>query len=416
MIDLKHLKLNKDLYITNYINKGNDLTNEINSVLEYNDKYLELLNEEQDVRMKLNQTTSLIKTNPKDNDIKTKAKELSTKAKELKEQTDSLLIKINEITSSFPNLSSEEVPVGKDETENIILSTHLDELKVNEFSKPHWEIIEEKKLVLNNEAAFISGARQVIYQDKLALVVKALERLMLENANTNGYKTIEPPVIVNREALYNTGQLPKFEEDLYKLNENQFLIPTAEVPLTNLAANKLHNEDELPLMYVGSTSCFRKESGSAGRDTRGIIRLHQFRKVELVTIGRPEDETTDFDKMLSTARNVLDLLKLPYRLVQLCTGDSSFTSRKTIDIEVWMPGVNAYREISSVSSVGQFQSRRLKSRYKNSNGDKILTNTYNGSGLAIGRTVAAILENYIDANGIIHSPEVLKKYLDFDKI
>ncbi len=413
MIDIRDLKNNKEKYITNYINKGNDLTIEVNKLIELHDNYLSLLNEEQDVRMNLNQTTGLIKQNPQDESIRGKAKELSTRAKELKEQTDNLESEIEELASRFPNISRDDVPVGKDEEDNVIISTHLDERKNNENAKPHWEIIEEKNLVMNDESSYISGARQVIYKDKLALVVKALERLMLDNANENGYMTIEPSVIVNKAALYNTGQLPKFEEDLYKLGEDQYLIPTGEVPLTNLAANKLLDETDLPLMYVGSTSCFRKEGGSAGRDTRGIIRLHQFRKVELVTIGKPSDEEKDFNNMLNTAVRVLELLKLPYRLVQLCTGDSSFTSRKTIDIEVWMPGVDTYREISSVSMVGDFQARRMKSRFKDSEGNKSLTNTYNGSGLAIGRTVAAILENYINDQGNIVVPEALQKYLPF---
>ncbi len=413
MIDIRDLKLNKEKYLNGFKNKGMDLNAEVEDLISLHDSYINSLNEEQDVRMNLNQTTDLIKQNPQDESVRNKAKELSNRAKELKEITSDLEFKIEAINSTLPNISAEEVPVGADEEENVILSTHLDDKKENPFAKPHWEIIEEKKIVLNDESAFISGARHVIYNDKAALVVKALERFMLDNAVESNYATMEVPVIVNRQALFNTGQLPKFEDDLYKLEGDQFLIPTAEVPLTNLVANKLMTEDELPKQFVGATSCFRKESGSAGRDTRGIIRLHQFRKVELVAIGKPEDEAKDFDTMLQTATRVLEKLELPYRLLQLCTGDASFASRKTVDIEVWMPGVDTYREISSVSSAGDFQARRMKARYKDSEGNKKLVYTYNGSGLAIGRTMAAIIENNIQENGMVKVPTVLQQYLPF---
>lgn len=415
MIDIRDLKNNKDKYIQGFINKGMEITSQVEEVISLHDSYIETLNKEQDVRMNLNQTTDLIKQNPQDQSIKLKAKELSTEAKELKEKTSTLEEKLNTLVSHFPNIASDDVPVGKDEDDNVVLSTHLDDKKENPFTKPHWDLIEEKKRVLNDESAYISGARHVVYNDRTALVIKALERFMIDNANESGYKLVETPVIVNRQALFNTGQLPKFEDDLYKVDGDQFLIPTSEVPLTNLVANKLMNEDELPKQFVGSSSCFRKESGSAGRDTRGIIRLHQFRKVELVTIGKPQDEEKDFNLMLKTATNVLEKLELPYRVLQLCTGDASFTSKKTIDIEVWMPGVDTYREISSVSCVGDFQARRMKARYKDSEGKKQLVYTYNGSGLAIGRTMAAIIENYVQENGMIKVPTALQKYLPFDE-
>ncbi len=414
MIDIRDLKNNKDKYIKGFSDKGFDLKNEIDKVILLNDEYLKLLNLEQDTRMKLNQISDLIKKEPKNNSFKEEAKKISEKTKVIKEKISKLEFEINNKASHFPNLSSDEVPVGKTENDNVVISSYLNERKENEFSKPHWEIIEDKKIILHDEASFISGARNIIYNDKAVLFVKALEKFMLDNAVENEERIlIEPSVIVNKQALYNTSQLPKFEDDLYKLGENQYLIPTGEVPLTNLVANKLMNENELPKKYVAATSCFRKESGSAGKDTRGIIRLHQFRKVELVTIGKPQDEKKDFESMLNTATNVLEKLKLPYRLVQLCTGDSSFGSRKTIDIEVWMPGVNTYREISSVSSMGDFQARRMKSRYKESNGNKQLVYTYNGSSLAIERTFAAIIENYIQKNGMIKVPEILEQYLPF---
>ncbi len=415
MINIRDLIENKDKYIVGFQNKGNDLTEEVNKIITLYNSYLDLLKKEEQLRMELNKTTDLIKENPQDDSIKSQAKEISAKVKELTEKVNSMKEEIDLITSHFPNLASEDVPVGKDEDENVVIETFMDDKKVNKFSKPHWEIIEDKKLILNEESSFISGARQVIYNDKATLVVKALERFMIDNALESNYTPIEPSVIVNKEALFNTGQLPKFGDDLYRVGEDQYLIPTAEVPLTNLVANKLMDESELPKQFVGATNCFRKEAGSAGKDTRGLIRLHQFRKVELVTIGKPIDEDKDFNTMLSTAKRVLDKLELPYRTLQLCTGDASFTSKKTIDIEVWMPGVDTYREISSVSMVGDFQARRMKARYKDSEGNKQLVYTYNGSGLAIGRTLAAIIENNIQENGMIKVPMALQSYLPFDE-
>ncbi len=415
MINLKDLKENKELYLEGFKNKGMELENEVSKVIELNDRVLVLLNDEQNVRAELNNTTDLIKNDPSNNEVKEKAKELSTKAKEIKEELTTLREEVEKISSHFPNIASQDVPVGKNEDDNVLISTHLDEKKENAFAKPHWEIIEDNNLILNEEASYISGARQVVYNDKAAEVIKGLERFMLDNAKESGYKIIEPPVIVNEQALYNTGQLPKFGDDLYKVGESQYLIPTAEVPLTNLVAGKLMDESELPKQFVAGTNCFRKEAGSAGKDTRGLIRLHQFRKVELVTIGKPEDEQKDFNLMLSTATRVLEKLELPYRLLQLCTGDASFTSKKTIDIEVWMPGVDTYREISSVSMVGDFQARRMKARYKDSDNKKHLVYTYNGSGLAIGRTFAAIVENNIQENGKVKVPEALKSYVSFEE-
>lgn len=414
MINLKSLKEEKEFYLKSFSDRNINLENEVNELIMLHDEYILFLNDEQNIRSKLNNITSEIKKDFDNKDLKLEAKNISDKAVKLKEKLHQLDEKIKYILYRIPNISLPDVPIGKNEDDNIILSSHLDDKKNVLFPKPHWETIEERKMVLLKEASFISGSRQVIYNDKAALVVKALERFMIDNAiNDNGYTLIEPSVIVNKEALFNSGQLPKFEDDLFKLGEDQYLIPTGEVPLVNLAANKLLDEKQLPLKYLTSTSCFRKEAGSAGKDTRGLIRLHQFRKVELVIIGKPQEEKKDFESILKISRNVLDKLELPYRLVQICTGDLSFTSKKTIDIEVWMPGVGVYREISSVSCIGDFQSRRMKSRYKDSNNKKHFTYTYNGSALAIERTLAAIIENNRQENGMIKVPNALKTYLNF---
>ncbi len=411
MIDVKKLKENKLFYSKSFKNKGLNLDKEIDNVISIYDEYHSFLLKEQKLRFELNQISASIKNNPH---LKDKAKEISSNAKEISLKVNELKEEIMLIISTFPNPSFEEVPIGKNENDNVIISSYFDENMENKFSIPHWEIIENKKLVLQEEASFISGTRQVIYNDKAALVIKALEKFMIDNAIEDDYIVIEPPVLINKESLFNTGQLPKFEDDLFKVGD-QFLIPTGEVPLTNLVANKIFKNNELPKKFVAGTNCFRKEAGSAGKDTRGLIRLHQFRKVELVKIGRQEDLNNDFDSMLKTSMNVLNKLKLPYRLLQLCTGDSSFTSAKTIDIEVWMPGVNMYREISSVSVCSDFQSRRMKTKYIDENGNKKLVYTYNGSALAIGRTFAAILENNIQDNGMIKVPDALKPYLTFEE-
>lgn len=417
MIDLKDLVSRKDFYKNAFKNKGLDFDKEINKVISLYEKYLKKITLEQEIRKELNDLSKEVKKASGKDDLLKKAKKISEKAKAVTSEIFELNKEINDITSYFPNPADEKIPIGKDESNNKILKTFLDDKKKNEFSKPHWEIIEEKKLTLDKEVKFISGARHIIYQDKAAHVIKALELFLIEENTNNGYKLVDVPVLVNKEVLYNTSQLPKFEDDLFKLDNGQYLIPTSEVPLTNLVANQIVDEKALPLKFTASTMCFRKEAGSAGKDTRGIIRLHQFRKTELVKIGKRENEKKDFDEMIKTSTNILNKLKIPYRLVELCTGDMSFGSRKTIDIEVWMPGVDTYREISSVSSMGDFQARRMKSRYKNEDtGKKEFVFTYNGSSLAIDRLFAAILENYINKSGDIVIPTVLKKYLPFVKM
>ncbi len=411
MIDVRLLKENKEFYSTSFKNKGLDLDNEIEKVINLYNEYHTLLQEEEKARIELKEVSSKIKEDPS---MKEEAQKISAKAKELTTKVNELDSEIKEIASYFPNPSFEDVPVGKSEDDNVEISSHMDDKKENPYAKPHWEIIEEQKHVLLDEASYNSGARHVVYNGDAALVVKALERFMIDNAMEDGHKLVEAPLLVNEEAMFNTGQLPKFADDAYKVGD-QYLIPTSEVSVTNLSANKIYDEAELPIKYVSASNCFRKEAGSAGKDTRGIIRLHQFRKVELVKFGKQEDLNNDFDTMLKTSTNLLDKLELPYRLLQLCTGDASFTAAKTVDIEVWMPGVNTYREISSVSACTDFQARRLKARYKDQDGKKKLIYTYNGSALAIERTFAAILENYIQENGKVKVPNALRPYLPFEE-
>lgn len=413
MIDIKILEKNKEHFIESFKNRGIVLNKEIDKVIEMNKNYIELISKESEVRHQLNKISKEISTSSEKDLLKNEASILSKNAKEISSKISLIKKEMEEIVSYFPQLPLSDVPVGKDEKDNVVLKEY-GEIKAKD-SLPHWEILEKKKIILENEASNISGARHVFYNDKGVKLIKAIEKFMLDLHLKNGYKVIEPSVIVNEKSLFNTGQLPKFKEDLYKLENGQYLIPTAEVPLTNLADNKIFKKDELPIKITGSTSCFRKEAGSAGKDTRGLTRLHQFRKVELVKFGLKSEEENDFNEMLFQASKVLDLLEIPYRHLLLCTGDMSFGSQKTIDIEVWMPGQKKWTEISSVSSIGDFQSRRMMARV-DVGGKKELINTYNGSGLAIGRTLAAILENYYDnLNDEVIIPESLKKYLDFDK-
>ncbi len=416
MIDLKDLKLRTEYYKSAFKNKGLNLDAEVDRILLVNKSYLELLKEEEIHRTNLNKISIEIKNAPtKIDKLKLLAQELSEKTKIIKNKKAPFVLELEKLTTLFPNPAGENEPIGNDEKDNIVLKTFLDDKKEKPFAKPHWKVLEKNHLILPKEANLISGTRQVIYSNKGAQVIKAIEKLMLDLHLKNNYLLIDPPVIVNSRALFNTGQLPKFADDLYKLEgEDQYLIPTAEVPLTNLVANKILKAEELPLKFVAFTQCFRKEAGAAGKDTRGIIRLHQFRKVELVKIGHPKNEKKDFDELLKQASKILEVLELPYRTLQLCSGDMSFSAKKTIDLEVWMPGIKTYREISSCSCMGQFQARRMQARLKNKDGSKELVNTYNASGLAIGRTFAAIIENYLQEDGQVLVPKALKKYLDFD--
>lgn len=411
MINIKDLVQNKDKYLKAFTNRQMNLTEQVNKVIELQDKYLIELGKENELRAELNSVSKEIGQDPKNNELKKKAGQISTKAKEAGNTAKEIREEMIVISSYFPNVPADEVIIGENENDNVVIET-FGEITKKE-TPAHWDILEEKGLTLDEEAGVISGTRQVIYNDKGALLLKAIERFMFDSHNKLGYTMIEPSVIVNKQALWNTGQLPKFEEDLYKLENGQYLIPTAEVPLTNLAAGKIYKENELPIRLYAGTPCFRKEAGSAGRDTRGLTRLHQFRKVELVTFGKAADEERDFNEMLKAASQILVDLKIPHRHLLLSTGDMGFGARKTIDIEVWMPGQDKWVEISSVSTVGDFQSRRLKAKV-DIGGKKEFINTYNGSALAVGRTIAAILENFYNKETkMIDVPEVLQKYLEY---
>ena len=354
----------------------------------------------------------------KNKDLFEKSKNISQKIETLEKDQKSTKNKLENILSSLPNIPNDDVPVGKDENSNLEISKNGAIPKFDFKPKSHFELGENLKMLDFELASKTTGSRFVFVKDKLALLERAISNFMLDvHINQNGYQEISPPLIASESTMYGTGQLPKFENDQFEINfdekeERKFLIPTAEVILTNMGKDKIFQLNELPLRLVASTPCFRKEAGSYGKDTKGMIRQHQFYKVELVSIVEPKNCLAELERMTNSATKILDLLKLPYRKIVLSSGDMGFSAEKTFDIEVWLPSENKYREISSCSSCGTFQARRMKSRYKNKNNETLFLGTLNGSGLAVGRTLIAILENYQQSDGSIIIPEVLKPYMN----
>ena len=313
-----------------------------------------------------------------------------------------------------PNLPHSSVPVGKDPSDNVEVRRWGEIPKFDFEPKAHWDLGEELGILDFKNGAKITGARFTLYWDLGAKLERALINFMLDlHTREHGYREVLPPFMVNRTTMTGTGQLPKFEEELFKVEgTDYFLIPTAEVPVTNIHQDEVLEEKVLPLYYTAYTPCFRKEAGSYGKDTRGLIRQHQFNKVELVKFAKPENSYGELERLLSNAEEVLKRLKLPYRVVNLCSGDLGFSASKTYDIEVWLPGQNTFKEISSCSNFEDFQARRAKIRYRISGKSKTeYVHTINGSGLAVGRTLVAILENYQQADGSVIIPEILRPYL-----
>jgi len=322
---------------------------------------------------------------------------------------------LQEFLLIIPNLPHSSVPVGKESSDNAEVRQWGEIPKFNFEPKPHWDIGEELGILDFKSGAKITGARFTLYWDLGAKLERALINFMLDlHTREHGYREVLPPFMVNRTTMTGTGQLPKFEEELFKVEgTDYFLIPTAEVPVTNIHQDEVLEEKHLPLYYTAYTPCFRKEAGSYGKDTRGLIRQHQFNKVELVKFTKPENSYDELEKLLANAEEVLKRLRLPYRVVNLCTGDLGFSASKTYDIEAWLPGQNTFKEISSCSNFEDFQARRAKIRYRISGKSKTeYVHTINGSGLAVGRTLVAILENYQQADGSVVIPEVLRPYMD----
>ena len=353
-----------------------------------------------------------------DKSLFAKSKEISEKIITINKEQSLIKNELDNLLSSIPNLPLEDVPIGVDENFNKEI---LKSGTISKFSfkpKSHYELGENLKMLDFDLATKTTGARFVFVKDQLALLERAIANFMLDtHTQINGYKEISPPLMASDSAMFGTGQLPKFENDQFEIKVDEksgrkFLIPTAEVILTNVVRDQILNIKDLPMRLVALTPCFRKEAGSYGKDTKGMIRQHQFYKVELVSIVENNKCLEELERMTNCATMILDKLKLPYRKIVLSTGDMGFSAEKTYDIEVWLPSENKYREISSCSSCGSFQARRMKSRYKNKNNETAFVGTLNGSGLAVGRTLIAILENYQNSDGSISIPEALKPYMN----
>jgi len=340
-------------------------------------------------------------------------KALSAEIKDLEKRQSEVAAELADFMLYVPNVPHESTPRGKSEEENVVVRT-VGEVKEPDFEAlPHWDVGTRLSILDLETAARVSGARFVLYRGMGVYLELALGMLMLDLARKSGHEPILPPYLVNRESMIGTGQLPKFEEDAFAADD-YYLIPTAEVPVTNMHRGEILEEEQLPLRYVAYSSCFRREAGAAGRDTRGITRVHQFKKVELVQYATPETSYEALEHLTASAEEVLKVLELPYRVQSLCTGDLGFSSAKTYDIDVWLPGQKVYREISSCSNFGDFQARRANIRYRPAGEKKQkprFVHTLNGSGLAIGRTIIAILENYQQADGSVVIPEALRPYV-----
>jgi len=366
---------------------------------------------------KLEQEKKII-SKTKDSSLFKKSKDLSKEIDNIHKEQISVQASLDEILCQLPNLALEDVPVGKDESSNKVISENG---KINNFSfkaKSHYDLGKILGMIDFELASKTSGARFVFLKGEIALLERAISNFMIDIHTQNfNYIEISPPLMATTSTMFGTGQLPKFEEDQFEIkldsdSDRKFLIPTAEVILTNMVREKILSFKELPIRLVASTACFRKEAGSYGKDTKGMIRQHQFYKVELVSIVEPKLCLEELDRMTGCAENILQKLELPYRKILLSTGDMGFSAEKTYDLEVWIPSENKYREISSCSSCGSFQARRMKARYKNKNNETNFVGTLNGSGLAVGRTLIAIMENYQQNNGNIIIPKVLRPYMN----
>lgn len=425
MLDIKLIRQNPELVREALKKRNSSLT--IDEVLACDERRREILVEVEQLKKSQNDASKLIpryKKEGKDvNALMEEMKEISVKVKDLDAELKDVEAKIKTLMLNFPNIPNEKVPYGIDDRDNFEMRKFGEPTKFAFEPKAHWDIGTDLNILDAERAAKITGARFTVYRGAGARLERAIYNFMLDlHVEKHGYTEIFPPYMVNRASMTGTGQLPKFENGAFKIKncdtdaaedeKDFFLIPTAEVPVTNLHRDEILDGNTLPIKYCAYSACFRSEAGSAGRDTRGLIRQHQFNKVELVKFTTPETSYDELEKLTNDAEDVLKILGLPYRVVRLCSGDLGFSSAMTYDIEVWMPSYNRYVEISSCSDFEDFQARRANIKYKNDAADKPkLVHTLNGSGLAVGRTTAAILENYQQADGSVIIPEALRKYM-----
>lgn len=406
MIDIKNLRDDIKAVSKSLERRGYNLDIEKFTSLDAQRKNLQVNVEDlQSTRKKLSQTFGELKSS--DSDTSSLKIEIDSINNDLKKESDllnSLLEEINNFLLDIPNIPDESTPDGSNENENVLIRKFGDITSTNKID--HIDLTEK---IDTDLASKLAGSRFAVLRGSLAKLQRALISMMLDIAHKNGYEEYYLPYMANRDSLIGTGNLPKFEEDLFKASENLYLIPTGEVPLTNIYRDVVVNEDQLPIKLTSHTPCFRSEAGSYGRDTKGLIRQHQFEKIELFKISNPESSMYELDGLLENAEEILQLLELPYQVVQLCAGDIGFSSCKTFDIEVWMPSQNKYREISSCSNFSDFQARRSNIKIKSKDG-KYYAHTINGSGLAVGRTLIALLENRYDGSSTIKLPKILEKY------
>ena len=422
MLDVKHLRANFEEVKQKLEHRGEDLT-DLGKFEELDLKRRELILKTEELKSKRNEVSgqvAVLKREKKDAEhLITEMREVGDEIKVLDDELRQVEDQLESLLLSIPNIAHESVPIGETEDDNV-LDRKWGELRHFSFeAKPHWEIADELGILDFERASKVTGSRFVFYKGLGARLERALISFMLDlHVDEHGYEEILPPYLVNRASMTGTGQLPKFEEDAFLIeNEDYFLIPTAEVPVTNLYRDEILSGEELPLKYAAFSACFRSEAGSAGRDTRGLIRQHQFNKVELVKFVKPEDSYDELEKLTANAERVLQLLGLPYRVMSMCSADLGFTAAKKYDIEVWIPSYETYREISSCSNFEAFQARRANIRFRRDPKAKPEhVHTLNGSGLAIGRTVAAILENYQQEDGTVIIPEVLRPYMGHKEV
>tara|TARA_B100000214_G_scaffold116909_2_gene82563 strand:+ start:2174 stop:3433 length:1260 start_codon:yes stop_codon:yes gene_type:complete len=415
MIDLEHLKENIDIYKKGLSAKGCDI--DLVKLLNMHAEKNSLQNKLDDLKNKKNILSKTIGNQASSgknfDDLKTESESLNVEIDQLQKEFEESKSNLDSLLLQIPNLPDEDVPVGNDESNNKEINRQI--FTQTKDGLDHVEIGEKLGLIDFESANKISGTRFVVLKGKLARLQRALIQFMLDESKNNGYEEMYVPFIVNADSLVGTGQLPKFEEDQFKLTDGRYLIPTAEVPLTNILRNKTLKETDLPVNMTAHTPCFRAEAGSYGKDTRGIIRQHQFEKIEIVKFSEPNNSDNALEELVMHASEILNKLELSYRHVVLCTGDLGFSAAKTIDIEVWLPSQNTFREISSCSNFRDFQARRMNVKVKGKNG-KFFPHTLNGSALAVGRTLLAIIENFYE-NGVgVRIPKVLKDYLDFEII
>ena len=415
MHNIKDLRKNLKLYKKKLFDRNFEL--DINEFEKLDNINRKLINEKE----KLEQEKKIL-SKSKDKSNFEKSKKISEEISKISKNQLISQKNINNVLNIMPNLALDDVPVGKDENSNKLISQNGNIRKFSFKPKSHVEIGLINNVIDFDTSTKLSGARFVVLKDRIALLERALINFMLDIHTTEfKYTEISPPLIVNEDVMFGTGQLPKFEEDQFEIKfenseQRKYLIPTAEVVLTNLVRKSILNKEQLPLRYVASTPCFRKEAGSYGKDTKGMIRQHQFYKVELVSIVEPKDSTSELDRMLNCAKKILEKLEIPYQVILLSTGDMGFSAEKTFDLEAWIPSENRYREISSCSSCGTFQARRMGAKFKGSNNNEFVT-TLNGSGLAVGRLMIALLENNQNEDGSVSIPKILKKYMNnLDKI